>query len=1297
MQIRLGKVVKWHPFYVTQKLKHSLLLGADFLRQSQAILNCSENSLEIGLEKITLVDSDHIGSLCRLAKNVRIPPQTAVSVKIRKTPSAPDLGDEQVYEITALKTGILDNEPGLTVINGITSSPSHVIPAVILNMTGKTFHLTRGSVLAKIQTVNLSEIRPVQTPSEGAGSYMPPHHGNQEINDKYVETVSQSGSQNDQQGRRVSDIRGKWRKPQHGEPVKFDQVNIGDPNTTFREKQQLLNLLTEFHEVFSKYEYDIGRTHLMEVEIKTGNSPPIKIPPYRTPSAIRPEMARQIKEMLAAGIISESQSPWSCPLFAVPKKGNKIRFVVNYDPLNKVSEKFYWPLTQIDQILSTLAGTMYFTSLDISNAFHQIPLKVEDRPKSAFVCSEGLYEYNTLAFGLTNAPSIFTQLMDRILNGIKNTFVTSYADDILIYSKTVHEHMKHIRIVLERIREAGIKLNKGKCEFFKTELEFLGHVVTREGIKPQESKIQAIQNTPIPTTVKKIRSYLGLCGYYRRYIHRFSEIARPLTSLTKKHAQFHWTPECQRAFDMLKSKITSPPVLIHPDPNRSFTLWTDASTTGLGGVLCQVDDHGCHRPIHFLSAKFTTAQRKWSTYEREFYAIVKSLSVFRPILYGRPFTIFTDHAPLTYVKGSQHTNPKVQRWAMTVAQYGCDIQYVPGRHNAVSDFLSRIGEPDSKLSIREFPLTKPIYNPHPDRLVEIEPDLEEDMEVEVIDTSQMTSHPPCQEKYSASDASEQDDTEYANSPSLPKPPINIRYWGPIQQQDVKLRHIINQLNQGDTCPEPIRKKYAVIDGRLRRFDKNKQVRLVVPLSMQADLLEQAHTGFLGGHLGFRKMYTRLKRWYFWSGMFRDCLVHCDECIPCNMANLTARPIPIEENPVPKFPFHTISVDTYGPLPESHSGNSYIVTAIDQLTGWPECCAVPDKSAPTICRFLLSDIIARHSVPIVMMSDNGTEFVNGLIKELSRTLNMVHIRCANYSPQANGKCERIHRDYTAYFRKMANHDKLNWDQHLTSILGAYRCAEHASAGASPFFLLYGRDPLYPVDTLLKPRLTYHGEDPVQLSLESMHRAWRVARSNLRHRAAQNRERHNRNIRPEQLKVGDPVYIKNNRPTDKFDSRFLPHGRITAQTGPHNFRVKELISGDTCRLNARNLRKAAETPGWGINRPLPRLTDRRVKYVYADSDDESTAQSSSEGDDIDMPVKHTNLGDQARAGRPTCYQTPPATTHPGKYRPGSTSTISAKNRTNPKNSFTPRPNSAKPTVPTPPIRRSARLATKPRKQS
>ena len=282
---------------------------------------------------------------------------------------------------------------------------------------------------------------------------------------------------------------------------------------------------------------------------------------------------------------------------------------IDYRLLNDRTGKFYWPLGSIDDIFESLGGARYLSSLDMANAYHHIPMAPEDIPKTAFVCEQGLFEYGTLQFGLSNAPSYYSQLMSIVLNGVEDA--TAYLDDVLIWSRTFEDHLKTLSTVLDRIKQAGLKLNRKKCEFLKEEMKYLGHVITTEGLKPDMDKIKVIQDLKAPSNVKQVRSFMGMANFFRRYLPRLAEQAKPLTKLTGKHAQFEWVPTQQKAFEDIKLTLITPLTLRYPDPNREFELWCDASTESIGAVLIQRDENDVPHPVHYLSHQLSKQQQKW--------------------------------------------------------------------------------------------------------------------------------------------------------------------------------------------------------------------------------------------------------------------------------------------------------------------------------------------------------------------------------------------------------------------------------------------------------------------------------------------------------------------------------------------------------------------------------------------------------------------------------------------------------------------------------------------------------------
>ena len=311
---------------------------------------------------------------------------------------------------------------------------------------------------------------------------------------------------------------------------------------------------------------DLGRTSIIKHHIDTGDSSPIKQRPYRAPQVTRKLIEDQLQSMIEQGICVPSQSPWSSPVVMVKKKDGTMRFCVDYRKLNEVTKKDSYPLPRIDDTLDALGGSAFFSTLDLKSGYWQVELDDESREKTAFVTHSGLYEFLVLPFGLTNAPSTFERLMDIVLNRLTWKIALIYIDDIIVFSKSFDEHLHHLEIVFQRLREAGIKLKPSKCDFGKSEVNFLGHVITKDGVMPDPEKIRAVKEFPIPTSVRELRSFLGLAQYYKRFVKDYSKIAATLNSLTgKKGNSFQWTPECDQAFNKIKEALTNPPILSYPD------------------------------------------------------------------------------------------------------------------------------------------------------------------------------------------------------------------------------------------------------------------------------------------------------------------------------------------------------------------------------------------------------------------------------------------------------------------------------------------------------------------------------------------------------------------------------------------------------------------------------------------------------------------------------------------------------------------------------------------------------------
>ena len=415
------------------------------------------------------------------------------------------------------------------------------------------------------------------------------------------------------------------------------------------QQQQLNGLFKEFSDVFSQGEDDLGCTPLLEHTIET-HWPPLRQPYRRQNPAVRREEMAQVQQMLASDVIRPSNSPWASSVVMVKKKDGSLHFCVDFRQLNAATVKDAHPLPRIDDLLDTLHGARWFSTLDLKSGYWQVPIMERDKEKTAFRTSSWqLYEFNQVPFGLCNAPATFSRLMDRVLSGLHWETCLFYLDDIIVFSSTWEEHLARLRQVFERLRHADLKLGAEKCAFAAKEVSYLGHRVTEEGLLPDSALLAAIREIPPPKTATEVPSFLGLAGYYRRYVKNFAAIAGPLHALTRKDTVFHWSADCQSAFDCLKMLLTTSPITAFPDFSQPFQLYTDASTAGLDAILAQVRE-GRERIICCASRSLNQAEKAYPATKLECLAIVWAVAKFRPYLMAMPFEVFTDHYALQWLK-----------------------------------------------------------------------------------------------------------------------------------------------------------------------------------------------------------------------------------------------------------------------------------------------------------------------------------------------------------------------------------------------------------------------------------------------------------------------------------------------------------------------------------------------------------------------------------------------------------------------------------------------------------------------
>jgi hypothetical protein len=484
---------------------------------------------------------------------------------------------------------------------------------------------------------------------------------------------------------------------------------------TAEESSIVKKLLNQHAAAFQKNSEDLGqlKPEFGEHVIPTGDAIPIKQAPRRTPLAFKGAEEEEIAKMLRMDVIRPSTSPWASPVVLVRKKDGSIRYCIDYTKLNRVVSTISYPLPRIDDCIDSLNGAISFSSMDLACGYWQIPVKESDKHKTAFTTKSGLFEFNKMPFGITNAPSSFERCMEMVLRNCQWKTCLVYLDDIIVFGKSFEEHVQRLGQVLDRLIHAGLKLKPSKCHFFKEQLVFLGHMITKNGVTTDPTKIEALSKWPRPKSLKDVRSFLGFCSYYRRYVQNFADISEPLASLTRKENKFEWTSKTESSFQALKEALISAPMLAYPKDEGIFILDTDGSNTGIGGVLSQIQHSnlsefanrtltdlekkykGEEKVISFGSKILTKEERNYCVTRKELLAVVYFLKQYRHYLLGRQFIVRTDHHALKWIFQLKDPTGQIARWQERLTDYNFEIIHRPGKKHGNADGLSRRPEDEN--------------------------------------------------------------------------------------------------------------------------------------------------------------------------------------------------------------------------------------------------------------------------------------------------------------------------------------------------------------------------------------------------------------------------------------------------------------------------------------------------------------------------------------------------------------------------------------------------------------------------
>lgn len=955
-------------------------------------------------------------------------------------------------------------------------------------------------------------------------------------------------------------------------PIKFD---FGDSPLPAEWRTRISALLNTMPEVFALHDMDYGHTDKVRHHIKLSDETPFK---HRA-RPIHPQdvdaVRKHLQDLLAAGIIRESESPFASPIVVVRKKDNSVRLCIDFRKLNSQTIKDAYALPNLEEVFSVLTGSKWFSVLDLKSGYYQIEMEEADKHKTAFVCPQGFWEFNRMPQGITNAPSTFQRLMERCMGDLNRKEVLVFIDDLIIFSESLEEHEHRLVQVLTRLKEYGLKLSPEKCKFFQTSVRYLGHIVSQHGVETDPVKIEAIKTWPRPQTLKELKSFLGFAGYYRRFVQDFSKIVKPLNNLTagyppirkgrkckdpnrhyydpKEKLGGRWDASCQQAFETIVEKLTTAPVLGYADPRLPYVLHTDASTIGLGAALYQ-EQEGHLRVIAYASRALTKSESRYPAHKLEFLALKWAVtSKFSDYLYGAEFTVVTDSNPLTYILTSAKLDSTSYRWLSGLSTYNFKIHYRAGAQNQDADGLSR--RPNGQLlndleSQKEQERIKQFTLNH---LSEIDKDLPlilpEAMkavcEKHQVSQAQDEHYPVLMTlveslTMDAGALPQEFQEEYENGlPVIPH--LSEEALAAQQRADPELKVVLEYLESGE---KPLGRKlqspnmamwmrewnkFEVKNGVLyrKRMDQGRVLRqLVLPKNLREMVLTSLHDDM--GHLGLERTLDLLRYRFYWPKMadaVERKIKTCERCIRRKSPPQRAAPL---VNIQTSRPMELVCMDFLSVEPDSSNAKDILVIT-DHFTKYAIAIPTKDQKARTVARCLWDNFLLHYGFPEKLHSDQGPDFESRTIQELCKVAGIRKVRTTPYHPRGN-PVERFNRTLLQMLGTLENDKKAHWKEFVKPLVHAYNCTKNDVTGYSPYEMMFGRQPRLPVDLAfgLPVNDSFQSHSQYVKSLKDrLEESYQLATRNAMKVAERNKRRFDRNVVASALDVGDRVLVRNVR--------------------------------------------------------------------------------------------------------------------------------------------------------------------------
>ena len=859
--------------------------------------------------------------------------------------------------------------------------------------------------------------------------------------------------------------------------------DAGTPPPSTKLHSGISALLTEFKSTVFLDDLPAGvpktRGEDFKVELVPGAKPAVRPMPRFSPEE-QDMIAAEIKNLLEKGFITPSSSPFGAQILFVKKKDGTSRMCLDFRALNEATVKDAYPLPLIDVLFDQLAGKRVFSSLDLRSGYLQMKVDEDSVQKLSFRSPFGSYAYKVVPFGACNAPSAFSRMLDHVFPPLSfSGFMVKYIDDILVFSDSMEDHLTHLRTVFSRLADAQLYPKMSKCIFGAHEIPFLGHVVGRDGIKPDPHKIHAVEKTPAPTSLPELRSFLGMLNYFQRFVPHFADRSLPLTDLTKGDAEWTWMETHQRAFEDLKSALTSSPVLRVFDRNLPVVLQTDASNRAVGAVLLQNWGKGL-QPVCYTAKKLSSAEENYPAQQKEMYAIVHALRVWRHYL-GRPFKVETDHQSLQQVFKSPDPTRRLSRWYDELAEFNFEIVYRPGKQNGVADFLSRHAA------------TVPAQTPF----------------LSAITVGSAEFLTQVREGY-AKDS----------------------YFRPVHA------HLIEEAPLDSRFKSRVA-KYTATDGLLY-FAKKEVLCIPNDKPLRTTILQEIHDS--AGHFGVEKCYEALERRFFWPHMGVTLKAFIQSCPVCQRHKGAARngnglTMFLD---APERAWSDVSMDFISGLPKTARGHDAILTVVDRLTKYTHIIPTTvSATAQDVASLFFANVYAYHGLPRTIVSDRDKLFTSGFWTTLFELIGTRLAMSTVNHAKTDGQTEAHNKVIGQLLRLHAADDQANWDSYLPYLQFAMNNSVSSSTGTTPFYANHGQHPWLPAD-LASGMIVSVDVPDVNTIVERIAAITKMVKDNIT--VAQDRQAvaANKGRREEKFEIGDLVMVSNelNPPDKNTPGKFQP---------------------------------------------------------------------------------------------------------------------------------------------------------------